>query len=59
MTQDKVFIVLRYAIGAFFIFSGIGKIIDSSVAEQTIWYTTADFHSFLPANPRLLALGFS
>jgi MFS superfamily sulfate permease-like transporter len=46
-------------VGLFFILSGIGKIIDSSLAEKAIWYTTTDFHSMLPDNPRTLAIGFS
>ena len=59
MTQTRVFTVLRYAIGAFFVLSGIGKIIDSSVAEKAISYITTDFHAMLPQNPRVLVLGFS
>lgn len=59
MNQEKIFLALRYAIGAFFLLSGVGKIIDSSLAEKVLMYATEDFRSFLPNNPRLIALGFS
>lgn len=59
MNQDNVFLCLRYGIGAFFLLSGVGKIMESSLAEHVIMLVTEDFRPFMPISPRTLALGVS
>jgi uncharacterized membrane protein YphA (DoxX/SURF4 family) len=59
MTYDRLFCIARCCVGIFFVLSGIGKLLDSTLAARAASYAIADVAKLLPEHGRLVMVGVS